>query len=502
MAERPTRLDRAAISLESFLLMCVLAVVFVQASHQRLYHSDLWAHLAYARWIIEHETLPDHEIFMPLARDVPMRATAWRSQILALAAYRTGGHHGLQVLYASGLVGCVGGLMLAAGRGRGRAAKGVAATGVFLLAAREHLVIIRPQLAGVLCFCLLLALLVRVRRFGMRESVLVATIFVAWVNLHPSFPAGLLLLAGTTFGHAIDTAVATGSLRRAALNRRVRGTLLLSGVAGMATLLNPWGWRIYQEVLHVSGHPNLRDLLDWQPLAFSMRQARVTAIFVTVALLCLTTTRRDVRWSGLVPLLVAGAGTLLRSRMIVWFAPLLGLFIATHGFDRLPRWSSSPSLSRRWTLATVLVVLVSLLASALPRAVVSTLERPLIAAVSGSTPVNAAPPVIRQAGRGLIYAPNTWGDYLVWQSDARANVMTTSHAHLVPRSVWQDYRRIGKGGPEALRLLDEYEVTVVLADKRRPAIIRAVNGSPTWSVFYEGSRAIAFRRAGSENPQR
>ena len=53
-------------------LIVALGGLFVFLSHRPLWHTDLWGHLAYGRWMWEHGALPATEPFMPLAREVPI----------------------------------------------------------------------------------------------------------------------------------------------------------------------------------------------------------------------------------------------------------------------------------------------------------------------------------------------------------------------------------------------------------------------------------------------
>ena len=54
----------------SHLTVCALfGALLVYFNVLGLWYTDLWSHVAYGRWIIDHRALPTFEPFLPLARD-------------------------------------------------------------------------------------------------------------------------------------------------------------------------------------------------------------------------------------------------------------------------------------------------------------------------------------------------------------------------------------------------------------------------------------------------
>jgi len=77
-----------------------VAFFFAYHSYLRLFYSDLWGHVSYGEWILQHQQLPTEEPFAPLAVGVPVIATAWGGQVLLAQAVRLGGHEWLSHLFA------------------------------------------------------------------------------------------------------------------------------------------------------------------------------------------------------------------------------------------------------------------------------------------------------------------------------------------------------------------------------------------------------------------
>ncbi|MBX3440094.1 MAG: hypothetical protein KF861_21570, partial [Planctomycetaceae bacterium] len=79
----------------------VIGLLYVVLSYQPLWHTDVWGHLSYGRWIWEQGRLPSSEPLMPLARGIPFVDTAWLTQVGGYALFRRFGVTGLQMYYAA-----------------------------------------------------------------------------------------------------------------------------------------------------------------------------------------------------------------------------------------------------------------------------------------------------------------------------------------------------------------------------------------------------------------
>jgi hypothetical protein len=90
----------------------------------------------------------------------------------------------------------------------------------------------------------------------------------AWVNLHPGFISGLGLLGAYVMVEALD--MLWPDQRNATLARLRRAApWLLATLA--ATLLNPWGWKVFEVIARqeaaMGAHSQL--ILEWAPIPFN-----------------------------------------------------------------------------------------------------------------------------------------------------------------------------------------------------------------------------------------
>jgi len=81
---------------------------------------------------------------------------------------------------------------------------------------------------------------------GSRRNSLwmLALVLAFWVNLHPGFIAGLALMLGYILSEVVDL-LCYGEYE---VRPRLRNALPWIGAAFLATLINPWGWRMYAAV--------------------------------------------------------------------------------------------------------------------------------------------------------------------------------------------------------------------------------------------------------------
>lgn len=468
--------------LQHWYFAAVACVTFAVYAQQPLYHSDLWGHLSYGRLIWSERQLPTTEPFMPLASDVPMKATAWLSQIAGFLTWSAGNTAGLRLLHGF-LIAMIVWLLQRSIflRTQSQISSSVGVI-TFLIMARDQICILRPQLVGVACFVCLTVQMTRSKR---RPNYLATgLLFTFWANSHPSFPAGLILLSLILMGRSIDAYREAGTVQAALKSAEVRRTFLLLVAATICAVANPYGPTLFLEVLNVSSNPNLRDLLDWKPLSLATRQGQVATAVAAIASIILLVRRQRLTTAELLAFVVTGMAAFVSSRMINWWAPITSLIVA---IGCKPPMDAKPlGVSQHLSVGVMTVAV--LLGIVGQRSLTSPDH------FSHETPLELATPALKSANGNTIWAPNTWADYLVWIANGEANVFATSHVHLIPINVWHDYRRISTGSEHALNALDAHNVATVLVGRRRRALIDLLADSEDWTLIERTKRGHLFER--------
>lgn len=263
----PTR----GISWAHALFVGCFALVFVYFSYIPLWPTDIWGHVAYGEWILQHGELPTVDPFVDLARGTELIDTAWASQLFFASVVKIAGPEGLSYSFAilSLAIYLVVALLFAL-RTR-RLGLAVLCSGLTWLIAWDRHLVIRPELFGYLFFAGLLVLLTlteipgidrqiadssgqqtsAVRRWLIRCGM--SVLFIAWTNLHGSFAVGLVALGLVLLGAVVERWMQLRDIRKTLLDLEVRESFVLLVIAALSTLANPYGIVLPVHVVGVWG---------------------------------------------------------------------------------------------------------------------------------------------------------------------------------------------------------------------------------------------------------
>lgn len=481
-------------------LVLAVGLVYLFFCLRPIWHTDVWGHLSYGRMIWQTKSLPATEPLMPLARGVVFVDTAWLSQLVGYATIQKLGVNGLQGLYAVAVTLCSGLLVARSYRTTRHGWFTLLALVSFLGIAWAPLAVVRPQMAGLACFVFLLWRLTD-RRMLRSDWLVIPAVFALWANLHGSFLTGLFLMSSFLVGDAIDLFRRTGSVACVLRNDRLRRQLLLVELAAAAVLLNPYGIGIYAASLQIASNPNLNDLVEWHALGLQEPHGvlfGVVAVALTILYRC---SPRRVRTWEVLTLVVLGWATLCSARMVVWWAPVAALLVAVHGHAVWRKWRHQPLIPEaprragKWTVVVVGLIWIFFAVSPLGNRVIQGKTSKFEKAVSSDTPLAAATYLNKIKPKGQIFNTYEWGDYLQWAGPAGLQVFVNSHAHLVPREVWQAYMQISEVQSGWEETLDRYGVNTIVVDRQyRETLIKKLKESDKWKLDFEQDGQVVFTR--------
>ena len=327
--------------------LALFGFLLLYLNYLPLWHTDLWSHVSYGQWILDHRALPDKEPFLPLATGMPVVDSAWLSQVLFAWIDRAGGAAWLSNAFA--LTVLLGYLIWARTYYLLSDRWSVMILGVVLSlgVGWSRLSTIRPEIFGGLCFALVCWLIVRSERQeenAERHSTNwslwlgIPTIFVLWTNLHGSFLCGIALLGCFALGEIIQVAWQRRSLREVFADRRVRRYGLLTELALLATFINPYGVDLLIYSVSFARNDNLRDVLEWTPLVILGIGGREFAFSLVALLFVWRHSRRAIHPREICLLGVFSLAAIAQIRMLSWYAPVFALVVVPHLADILQRW--------------------------------------------------------------------------------------------------------------------------------------------------------------------
>ncbi len=484
-------------------MVLVLGFVYVLFCSRPIWHTDVWGHLSYGRYIWETKSLPATEPLLPFAKGMPFVDAPWLSQLIGFAAVSTPRLQlaGLQGLYAI-MVTCCGALL--AWRSYRQTRNGwfsLLSLATFLLVGSIPLTVLRPQLAGLVCFMFLLTRLTG-RSIHRSDWFVIPAVFALWANLHASFFMGLGLLGCFCLGRALDLFRQTGSLRTVWGDNRVRRLFLLTELAAAAVLVNPYTIRLYVEALRFSSNENLEDLTEWHPLTLREDQGLLfVGAAVLLAVLYRLSPRRVRSWEVLT-LVGLGLSTMWSTRMIVWWAPVAALLLAQHSFAVWRAWRHAPLIAEptpragKWSFVTAGLIWICFMISPFGIAVIHGKHVDPSRSVSPFTPRFAAEYLTKNPPQGPVFNTYEWGDYLQWAGPKDLQLFVNSHVQLVPRDVWIAYMQVIEQRSGWEEVLDRYGINTVVVDLgNRESLVKRLKDDDKWqSPPVERDGQVIFHR--------
>jgi len=495
--ERMPGLSRGALG-----AVVVLGAIFLLTSVNRLNHTDLWGHLNFGRWIVEHGRLPQADPFRAALPGQDFLNIPWLAQVLGYACHEALGLEGLVLAHAL-LVTLASAALLLAVRARGVstgwAAAAVAAS--YVLALPIHGTI-RPQLFGIMAFA---ATLYGVTQVPRRRLVLVAIplVFALWANVHGSFPMGLAVLGCYALGHSWSIARCRGTILAAWADvsvRRAWWTLLL---ATAASCVNPNGVELLRAVAGFSGNTNLEGISEWRPMALqSLSGVLFFGSLLAIGVL-LRESPRTITATEILLVLVFAAVALTAIRMLVWWALIWPWVVAPHAAAAWRRvWLRRPSdeqedpaqaaasAVQRLVFAVVVVGCV-VWWSPPTHAFLGGRSRAEASVLSSDTPRQVAEFMNHRGLKGRIFAPMDWADYLVWRTHGTVEPLVHSHVHLISPEVWQEFLAIDQGSSQWLPIAQRNEIRyLVLSRGRHQRLAAAVFAAAGCRLVYEDPQTL------------
>lgn len=413
-------------------------------------------HLAAGRLILEEGGIPRFDPFSFTAAGEPWVVQSWLATAVYAALDRFVGGHGVLVLQA-GLTTALALLVVRLTRPCASLLPRVlivaCALGVGMGSWAE-----RPLTIGLVC--LAVALAATVRQVHPRWLLLV---FPLWVNVHGSFPLGLVALGCMAAGAALDAEDRSrGRLAKLppvqALGFAVLGTVL--GATG------PLGPRLLTFPVELLGRTEvLANVVEWQAPSFTEGWQRVWLVQLVVAVALVV---RRPSWQAGLPLAFFGAASLLAARNI----PLASLVILP-GMARGAMGLGTFSVRRPSPVATAAVALAAL------SAVLVTFQaagRPAF-----DLEIYPARPLALVEDRGRLASHDFVGNWLEATLGRESAVFYDDRFDLYPSAVSADYKLLLDGEPGWARVLDGYAIDTVVWRRDKP-LAALVTASPDWQV--------------------
>jgi hypothetical protein len=450
---------------------------------------DTWWHLRTGQWILDHRMLLTADPFSFTRFGEAYYYPAWLSQILMAGLFSIGGLPLLNLLFTSVLILA---FLLVYSTLRGDAFLTVLVL-VLAAVASEIYWSARPQLFTFLfgaCFYFV------IRRFlleGKNALWILPPIMLLWVNMHPGFIVGFILLGVAVAGRGVKY-LAERSPRNPKSGNTMRWLLGITAACLAAACINPIGPAIFAYPLEtVSVRFLLRFIQEWRSPDFHTVQAQ---IFLALFLLAWTAIafspeRPDI--TDYLHLVVFGVMGFVACRNTYLLSIVAPAVIMRHGDPILrrwfPRWNPDHPVSRRESVAQSIILAVAAVGSAVWIVTAySGTERKLMEAQQPAAAVEYLKDLPEQ---GRMFNAYNWGSYLVWAVPSRP-VFVDGRTDLYGDEILDEYIRViyaQEGWRDILRKWDIRLVFVEPTESIVPVLL-----ADGWTEGYRDSQAIILLR--------
>lgn len=487
-------------------VVCV-CLVFLTSSFYRLNHTDLWGHLSFGRWIVQHQVLPDAELFAAGNAIEKFTNIPWLAQVGGYLAFQKFGSEGLILLHVLLVTASFGILMWAATQNSGNQAWGITAGIVGYLISWPIIGIIRPQLVGVTLFVLVLLACHQLRRSWL-PVIWLAIIFALWANLHGSFLIALGLLGLIALGNSWESFCSSKvAMFSDPLVKRYWLAVLAALVA--AACLNPIGPGLLFEISSFGSTEALSAITEWRPLVlFSVSGSLFFGSLLITAVILRFSSRRFTPAEVLL-LIAFGILTLSAMRMLIWWALVWPWVMAPHVTRISDNWSKAykpvenNSSKTMRSLIAIGFIFMSILISPSAHALITGCSRGIQATTSSETPIHVAEEIRRRKIQGRFFARMDWADYLIWHSHNQVRPMVYTHVHLLENRVFNDYRRLAQGDNDWFAIAADHQLDyLILSRAHHRRLWNKVQNHPQAHLVYEDKQCWLMRLEPTEQEKK
>ena len=472
------------LSFPAFLTFALVALTALSVKG-RFNDPDLWWHLKLGQVIWSTGSVPTTEIFSHTAAGHAWIPHEWLSQLSIFAAYRLAGYSGLMlwlVLFPSLLVILVY-LLCCVESGDSRLSFAGGLIGWFFATVGMA---IRPLVLGHLLLVLELLLLHLGRSKDPRWLWGLPFLFALWVNCHPSYSFGLVILGVSMACSFINWE--TGPIVCRSWPLASRGTRIAVVVTcGCALLLNPIGWRMVTYPINtlLQQHVGLSSVGEWGPLTMLDPRGVGVLLILAVCGLAVAAGWAEIRLEECILVGMTAFLAMQHRRMLFLFgivaAPVVCRILVQKMGDRTAK-KDLPIAN-----AVFIAIAMATIVAAFPT------RSQLEAQVEKGNPVGAVEFIRKQQLSGAMLNDYDLGGYLIWALpehkvflDGRADVYEWT-------GVLEAFKRWALLEEDPQLLLNRYDIQFCVLNAGSP-MGNVLPYLPGWKMAYRDGRAQVFVR--------
>jgi hypothetical protein len=483
-----------------------LLLVFIMASRAPI-DSDLWWHLRVGEDTVLQKQVILTDTLSYTKFGEPWINHSWLFRVLIYQLFQSGGY-----LYLGGVVAILATLIFGVIYLQ-MSGPGFIRTITIVIAAITTSAVWspRPQLFSLLFLCLINLMVDQYKSHRFKNLWIMLPLFILWSNLHGGFVIGLYYLGAVVIGNILNLLLGREHdvlLAKKQLLRLAIWTFL----SALVVMINPNGaamWTIQFQTVNASQNlisewasPDFHDLLQ---------QSYLWLFLGTILLFGLSRKRPDI--TDIIPLIAfAFLGFWVRRNLGA--AALVTAPIFTRQIDKFTDEISVEEFINNPLLSKMKVFINRLNQKSLTPAISKTINLIIVASltcVAGIKlylvtwppfvenhlnqifPAGAVEWIKQEQPKGQIFNDYNWGGYLTYHLPDYP-VYIDGRADLYGNEVMNEYMQIVQAQGDWQRILDSWEVNLILLEPGWPINQYLRNIDNQWHIFYEDDHSILFGR--------
>jgi len=327
---------------------------------------------------------------------------------------------------------------------------------------------------------------------------------LVWVNVHGGFLFGFALLAIFYLGclwtwFRSDENRIEESFQKIAAGRRLRTLTWISALSALATLVNPYGWKLHEHIYSYLSNRFLMDHIEeFQSPNFHGVAQKCFLLLLLISIAGIARHGRKLRVSELLLILFAIYAGLLASRNIpvssILLVLLVGRLLPSVDFSGFVERTSTVNARLRGHLWPVVASVVLLLIAANAGRVGS--KQVMDAHFDPQRmPVEAVNDLAAKGLKGPVLAPDSWGGYLIYRLYPKEPIVIDDRHDFYGEQTLKSYLKMIRIEPGWEEFLNQRNVsTAVLPAKSALAVV--LGQTPGWKMVHSDEVATTFIRVG------
>lgn len=366
---------------------------------------------------------------------------------------------------------------------------------------------VRPQLLTLIGVALLLIIFQKLRRNPASRAIYwLPVLFLVWANLHASFPVGLGIFLVLLIFEAV---------KRQAIEKRGEfwfaenaNTLAISAIKKLcwiwplslaATLVNPYGWRIYIEVYRtLFDHYGTREIQEWLAPDISQTYGIVFAVYLCLWLIVFFFRKAKADLCQFILFLLFLLMALMSLRHIPLFVMVTLPFFLV-GAGQFFNEFLTPILRNKAVFIGLAAVAILGVFSAGDFA--QTIKRSFVPNeifAAADIPVSAVRELKNLQLEGNMFNEYNWGGYLIWQAPEYPVFIDgrTAHWKKDGQNLLQEFMEAVNYQEGAKDTLAKYDISFLLLQPGRP-LVQALKDDTSWEMVYSDDKGVIMKKVTS-----